>query len=139
MGELGLVDNNVDTEHNASDSDRANNNANTGNADTEYDVSKSDGANNNTDADFDAGKLGKTDKNVNTEHDVSGANNTPDIDRANNVKKEVKVYKYNLFWLLLITIWVKRQDCKAISPKYCPPRHCPLLGVLYSSSKTTGA
>ncbi len=31
------------------------------------------------------------------EHNTSGVNNTPDVNGANNIGKEVKIYKSNLF------------------------------------------
>ncbi len=74
------------------------------------------------DKNLDAGVLGGVDKNVDTEH---------------NAEKEAKVCESNLFWLLLITIGVEGQGCKAISPKHCPPRHRPPLGVIHSADRTT--
>ena len=49
------------------------------------------------DVDLNVGGLGGVDKNVNTEHNISEANNTPNIDGANNAEKEAKVYEPNLF------------------------------------------
>ncbi len=62
---------------------RANNNI-----DKEYDVNKSGRADNNMDASLDVDRLGQANKNPDTKYDASGANNTPDVDRANNLEKK---------------------------------------------------
>ncbi len=57
------------------------------NVDIKQDVGKLNRANNNTDVNFDMGRLGGINKNANTEYNVSGTNNTLDIDKANNTDK----------------------------------------------------
>ncbi len=103
----------------------------------EHDTGKLGGANNNMDADLDVGGLDGANKTIDTEYNISGANNIPDANGTNNVKKEAKVCESNLFWLLLITIRVKKYDWKAISPKYYFPRHRLLFEVLYLLTRTT--
>ncbi len=71
---------------------RANNNV-----DMQYNVDDTSGIINKPDVNFDVGRLDGVDKTLDTEHNASGADNTLDIDRANNTEKEAKVYKSNLF------------------------------------------
>ncbi len=96
--ELDKTNNDTDTDLNAGELGRADNNT-----DTEYNVVELDGIDNNTGVDLNASMSGGVDKNTNIEYNTSKVNNRPDIDKTNNVEKEVKVYKSNLFWLLLIS------------------------------------
>lgn len=113
----------------------------------EHSVGRLAGANNN----LDVGELCGADKNANMEHNsgkTGGANNNIDadlntgesdknIDIEHNTEIEGKVYKSNLFSLLLITIGDERQDCNVISPKHCPPKYCSSFNILYLVPKTT--
>ena len=117
------MDNNADMKLDTSNTNRAINTAdgelNAGRLSTakyedmELDANKLGRAKNNTDTNLNIGGLGGADKIVDTEHNTNrlgwanktidteynanGANNTLDADRANNIKKEAKVYESNLF------------------------------------------
>ena len=123
MGALGRANNNINTKHNANDINETINKPDikfdayrlgrTKNTDMKYNAGKLSKAKNNINIDLDAngldgtnktidiehnlGSLGGADKTIDTEHNISKANNTPDGDRANNVKIKAKVCEFNLF------------------------------------------
>lgn len=67
------------------------------NIDINLDMSRLSGVNKNIDIKYNAGGLDKVDKNIDIKYNMSETNNTPDVDKVNNVEKEIKVCKSNLF------------------------------------------
>ena len=67
------------------------------NLDINLDTGRLGEANKSIDTEHNAGGLGKTNKTIDTKHDASRADNTPYVDKVNNVEKEAKVCKSNLF------------------------------------------
>lgn len=60
----------------------------------EHNAGESGRINNNIDINLDVGGF---DKNVDTEHNASITNSTPDVDKANNIEKEAKMCESNSF------------------------------------------
>lgn len=90
---LGKATNNTDMEFNVDRLYGANKNVN-----TEKNTIKLSEVNNNTDANLhDAGSLGMANKNIDTKYDASKANNIPYVDEVNDIKKEAKMCKSDLF------------------------------------------
>ncbi len=99
---MSRADKNTNTEHNADDTSAADNQSDVklnrgelgganNNANMEYNASELDKANNYMNTDLNTSELGRANKNANREHNMDGVNNTPDANRAKNVKKK-KMY-----------------------------------------------
>lgn len=46
---------------------------------------------------YDIGKFDKANKIIDIKHNTSRTDNIPDANKANNIKKEAKIYEFNLF------------------------------------------
>ena len=91
MGILNKT-NNADIEHNAGKLDESKNNTN-----ANLNIERLDKANKTINTEHNANKLGRVNKTIETEYYTCETYNTLDIDRANIIEKEAKIYKFNLF------------------------------------------